>query len=69
MSMIRFRDGMSFDTAGPLRITRRWDGYYVVGEGTLCPAEDAEAAKTLLRELREERAECTLARIAKESEE
>ena len=66
MSMIRFRDGMSFDTAGPLRITRRWDGYYVVGEGTLCPVKDAEEAKTLLRELREER---TLARITKEKEE
>ena len=66
MSVIRFRDGMSFDTAGPLRVTRRWDGYYVVGEGTLCPAHDAEEAKTLLRELRLER---TLARVAKEKEE
>ncbi len=45
MSIIKFRDGMSFDTGGPLRITRRWDGYYVVGEGTLCPAKDAEEAK------------------------
>ncbi len=66
MSIIKFRDGMSFDTGGPLRITRRWDGYYVVGEGTLCPAKDAEEAKTLLRELRLER---TPALAAKEKEE
>jgi len=55
MSTIKFRDGMSFDTSGPLRVTRRWDGYYVVGDGMLCPVEDAAAARVLLRELRTER--------------
>jgi hypothetical protein len=63
--MIKFSDGMSFDTSGPLRITRRWDGYYVVGEGTLIPAEDAEAARVLLREMRAER---TITRVEETDE-
>lgn len=37
MSKLTFTDGMSFDTAGRMRIERRRDGLYVVGEGTLCP--------------------------------
>ena len=63
--MIKFSDGMSFDTSGPMRITRRWDGYYVVGEGTLIPAEDAEAARVLLREMRAER---TITRVEETDE-
>ena len=32
MSTLRFDDGMSFDTSGPLRISIRRDGMYVVGD-------------------------------------
>jgi hypothetical protein len=30
-----FDDGIQFDTSGPLRLEFRYDGYYIVGEGTL----------------------------------
>ena len=39
MGMLRFDDGVSFDTSGPLRVERRSDGYYVVGEGMMCPVD------------------------------
>lgn len=55
MSKLTFTDGVSFDTSGPLRIERRRDGLYVVGDGLLCPVQDAEAGRVLLRELRTER--------------
>ena len=32
---LRFSDGVEFNTSGPLRITRRPDGYYVTGKGLL----------------------------------
>jgi hypothetical protein len=55
MSKLTFTDGVSFDTAGQLRIEHRRDGLYVVGDGMLCPVVDAEAGRVLLRELRTER--------------
>lgn len=35
MSILKFSDGMTFDTSGPLRTEERSDGWYVVGEGLL----------------------------------
>lgn len=55
MSKLTFTDGVTFDTSGPLRIEYRSDGLYVVGGGLLCPVQDAEAGRVLLRELRTER--------------
>ena len=40
--MLRFSDGMTFDTSGPLRLECRSDGWYVVGGGRLIPVKDAE---------------------------
>lgn len=33
--MLRFNDGMSFDTSGPLRCVCQSDGWYVVGKGMM----------------------------------
>jgi hypothetical protein len=36
MSTLKFSDGIEFELSGPLRIEERKDGFYLVGEGTLC---------------------------------
>ena len=42
MSKLRFNDGMEFDTDGDLRVEKRSDGYYVVGNGMLIPVGSRE---------------------------
>ena len=39
--MIKFNDGMEFDTSGELRLSCRSDGWYVVGGGMLIPVDSA----------------------------
>lgn len=53
MSTIRFNDGMSFDTSGSLRITRRSDGLYVVGKGMLIPIDSFEEGRKFIKEVTE----------------
>jgi len=38
--LLKFTDGIEFNLSGPLRVEKRKDGFYVVGEGGL------EAVKT-----------------------
>ncbi len=52
MSTLRFTDGITFDTSGPLRITRRRDGMYVIGEGMLCPVTDEDEARKLIENIK-----------------
>ena len=47
---LKFSDGVSFDTSGKLRITRRHDGLYVVGRGMLIPINDREEGQKILDE-------------------
>lgn len=49
---IKFSDGVTFDTRGPLRVTRRRDGWYVIGEGMLIPCSDEHEAAEILNETR-----------------
>lgn len=51
MSKLRFNDGVEFETSGPLHIERRFDGYYLVGQGMLLPCDSREDAERLLVEL------------------
>lgn len=51
--MIRFNDGISFDTSGSPRITRRHDGLYVVGLGQLCAVDTYEEGRRLIQEMLE----------------
>ncbi len=55
MSALRFNDGMSFDTSGPLRISVRRDGMYVVGEGMLVPVRDEREARQLIENINKTR--------------
>ncbi len=50
--MIRFSDGMTFDTSGPLRLTYRTDGWYVTGKGMLCPVSSPEDGQRLIQDLK-----------------
>ena len=34
---LKFSDGEEFDTSGPLRVEKRNDGWYIIGEGKLIP--------------------------------
>jgi len=51
MGTLRFSDGMSFNTSGKLRAVRRLDGWYVVGNGMLCPVKDREEAEKYIEEM------------------
>ncbi len=51
MSVLRFSDGMTFYTSGPLRITKRKDGLYVVGEGMLIPINTYEEGYKIIEEM------------------
>jgi hypothetical protein len=50
-STLKFSDGMSFNTDGEYRITRRSDGLYVIGKGLLCPVNSLDEGKELIKEL------------------
>ena len=51
MTKLRFSDGETFDTSGPLRIEERKDGLYVVGQGMLCACGTRAEAEELIRDL------------------
>ena len=53
--MLKFSDGMQFDTSGELRVTRRPDGYYVVGENMLLPVNTSQEGVELIKELTKSR--------------
>lgn len=52
---MQFTDGMKFNLKGDLRIVRRKDGYYVVGEKMLCPVGNMEDGLNLISDLRSSR--------------
>ena len=50
MTTLRFNDGVSIETSGPLRIVLLKDGYYIVGEGYLIPVDSrAEGEQTIAK--------------------
>jgi len=49
---MRFSDGMTFDTSGPLRLTRRRDGWYVVGEGMLLPVDSPAEGREIIADMK-----------------
>ena len=52
MSRLQFSDGVTFDTSGELRIERRSDGLYVVGQGMMQAIDSREEGKKLIAEMR-----------------
>ena len=54
--MLKFSDGMTFDTSGELRTTCRRDGWYVVGNGILIPVASREEGEQEIRDMKERQA-------------
>jgi len=54
---LRFSDGVQLRTDGPYRMTRRHDGWYVVGHGMSMPCTDRADAEEILADLRREEGE------------
>ena len=54
MSTLKFNDGVTIKTDGKLRITRKRDGYYVVGRGMCFPVDSREEGVDLIKELDED---------------
>lgn len=51
---LRFSDGVEFDTGGSnYHITKRHDGWYVVGRGSLTPVNSLEDGRQFIREMQE----------------
>jgi hypothetical protein len=50
--MLRFNNGIEFDTTGELRIEERFDGFYVVGEGWLIPITEIEEGNETIKRLK-----------------
>jgi hypothetical protein len=49
--MIKFTDGVEFDTSGPsYHLEHKFDGWYVVGKGMLCPVNSREEGLRLIKE-------------------
>jgi len=46
--MLKFSDGVEFNTDGELRIEERYDGLYVVGKGILMPISSREEGQTFI---------------------
>ena len=42
---------MSFDMSGPLRLTLRSDGMYVIGQGLLVPVRDEQEGRQLIENI------------------
>jgi hypothetical protein len=50
--LMKFTDGMTIDTSGPLRVIYKRDGLYVVGNGTLCAVDSRAEGNQLIAEMR-----------------
>jgi hypothetical protein len=48
MSILKFTDGEQFDTSGPLRKEKRYDGWYVIGKGVLIPVSSEKEAENYI---------------------
>jgi hypothetical protein len=49
MSILKFSDGISIDTSGPLRVLELSDGFYVTGGGVLIPVQSREKALEVIQ--------------------
>ena len=49
--LLKFNDGITIDTSGPLRTIELYDCWYVVGKGMLIPVSSEEEAKSQIRAL------------------
>ena len=55
--MLRFSDGMEFDTNGEMRVEKRSDGYYVVGGGMMFAVDTREEGEAEITKMAKRRTE------------
>ena len=55
--MLKFSDGMSFDTQGKPRISSQSDGLYVVGNGMLIPINSREEGQQIIEQMNKEKSQ------------
>ncbi len=48
MSELRFSDGITIDTSGTMRVIRKSDGFYIVGQGMCCPVSSIEEGQRII---------------------
>ncbi len=53
MSILKFTDGEQFDTSGPLRKEKRYDGEYVLGQGIGIPVNSENEAEHYIHNKKE----------------
>ena len=49
--ILRFADGMRFDTGGELRVVHESDGYYVIGSGMMIPVTTRKEGEKTIQEM------------------
>ena len=55
MAKLRFTDGVEFDTSGKLRVEKRRDGFYVVGDGMLVAVDSRKEGEEFIAEMKGDR--------------
>jgi len=50
-STLKFSDGEEFDLTGPLRLEKRYDGWYVLGNNRMIPVNSAEHGLEIIKKL------------------
>jgi len=53
MSKLKFSDGVTIDSSGPIRSARIKGELYVIGQGYCVPVQDSKEAKEIIRYLKE----------------
>ena len=49
MSILKFTDGEEFDLSGKLRLEKRYDGWYLLGNNMLIPIDSKEEGEKLIK--------------------
>jgi len=55
MSLLKFTDGINLDTDGKLRISRKPDGLYVLGQGMSIPVDSQEEGEELIKKFKKKK--------------
>lgn len=50
-SELLFSDGEKFDVTGPLRLEKRYDGWYVLGNNRMIPVDSQEHGLEIIKKL------------------
>ena len=51
MAQLSFDDGMNIETGGKLRVIKKPDGFYVIGDGNLIPVDSRADGEQLIKEM------------------